>query len=138
MNAPGWRRRARQSNQMGFCLTVDPSWSMSTGGTVLQCSCQALLDKLLTHAPNRCGAHLQRLADLLIGPAWPFWTCISFQQNTCVQQFPRCCFSRRNHLKKSRPFLSSEFHNILFIHVLLLALCSVAQGYNTACQLATW
>jgi hypothetical protein len=69
MDVPYWCRRTGQSDQMGFCLAIDPSWSMSTGGTALQSGGQAVLDKLLAYSPDCRWAHVQRLADLLIGPA---------------------------------------------------------------------
>jgi hypothetical protein len=54
---------------MSFTLSVDPSRSVSTGGTTLQRCGEALLDKLLAHSPKRRGAHLQGLADMFIRPA---------------------------------------------------------------------
>jgi hypothetical protein len=62
---------------MGFSISIDPPRSIRTRQATLQCCGQTLLDKLLTHSPNRRGADFQGLVDLLIGPAWPFFTRIS-------------------------------------------------------------
>jgi hypothetical protein len=78
---------------MGFSISIDPPRSVRTRQATLQCCGQTLLDKLLTHSPNRRGADFQGLVDLLIGPAWPFFTRISFEQNPGVEQFPCCSFS---------------------------------------------
>jgi len=78
---------------MGFCLSIQAARSVSTGQATLQGNGKTLLDKLLTHSPNRHWTHVQRLADLLVGPAWPFFTRISFEENPGMEQFARCRFS---------------------------------------------
>jgi hypothetical protein len=72
MGVPNWSWGTRQRDQMSFCLSVNPPWSVPTGGTALQCGGQTLLNKLLAHPPNGRGADLQRLTDLFIRPAWSF------------------------------------------------------------------
>jgi hypothetical protein len=71
---------------------------MTTGQTTLQRGGQALLDKLLAHPPNCRQTHLQSFTDLLIGPAWSFWTRIGFEQDPCMQQLARRCLAGRDHL----------------------------------------
>lgn len=102
---------------MGFCLSVESSQTMSTGQTTLQGSSQTLLNKVLAHSPNGRGAHVQRLADVLVRPARPFWTCIGFEQDAGVEEFACRCFPCGKHLVKSCTFLFGQFHNVLLVHV---------------------
>jgi len=107
---------------MSFNLSVDPSRSVSTGGTTLQRCGEALLDKLLAHSPNRRGAHLQGLADVFIRPAWSDLAGIGFEQNARVQQFARCCLPCRNHLKEIGSLVCGKLHNVFLVHFFLLEL----------------
>jgi hypothetical protein len=107
---------------MSFNLSVDPSRSVSTGGTTLQRCGEALLDKLLAHSPNRRVAHLQGLADVFIRPAWSDLAGIGFEQNARVQQFPRCCLPCRNHLKEKGSLVCGKLHNVFLVHFFLLEL----------------
>jgi hypothetical protein len=122
---------------MGFSFSVDPPWWMPTGQAALQCSSQALFDKLLTHSLNRCGTHVQSLTDPLISPAWPFWTGIGLEQNMGMQEFSCCGF----------PAEIIWWRNVRS-SVVSLTMCSlftcfplsfsVAQGYNTVRQFSKW
>jgi hypothetical protein len=112
----GRRLTAGQGDQVSFLFAVQLTWSPTAQGLTRQNGRESLIDKRLAHTIDRGKTHLERLADLVVGPGGPLGANIGFQENPGAGHFSGRNFASGHQVFEIVAFLRGQGNNKLLVH----------------------
>jgi hypothetical protein len=79
----------------------------------LQRQLEAAFDERLAQIGDRLGVHVQRLANLPVGPRWTAGRAVRFQQNTSPDELARRRLAFRDHAAQLLAFIRGQRDDVL-------------------------